>query len=149
VALFGVDDELQCRLATPPISNVMLPGQRVGYEAARLLHRLLCGKRPADRKVFLPAVRVVTRQSTDALATSDAIVRAALQYIRGHATNEIMVSTVVREIAASRRELERHFRQGLGNRTLMPGDEVGRKTGEVTCRERPGGLLRYYYRAVA
>ena len=39
--------------------------------------------------------------------------------------------------------------QGLANRILVPGDEVGRDTGEVQCRERLGGLLRYYYRKAA
>jgi len=39
--------------------------------------------------------------------------------------------------------------QGLGNRILMPGPEVGQATGTVECRERLGGLLRYYYRAAA
>jgi hypothetical protein len=37
--------------------------------------------------------------------------------------------------------------QGLGNRILEPGDEVGRREGDIECRERLGGLLRYYYRA--
>jgi transposase InsO family protein len=37
--------------------------------------------------------------------------------------------------------------QGIGNRLLMPGNEVGRPSGEIACRERLGGLLRYYYRA--
>ena len=36
--------------------------------------------------------------------------------------------------------------QALGNRLIDPGEEVGRTTGEVECRERLGGLLRYYYR---
>ena len=39
--------------------------------------------------------------------------------------------------------------QGLGNRILMPGDEVGRASGEIRRRERLGGLLRYYYRKAA
>jgi hypothetical protein len=39
--------------------------------------------------------------------------------------------------------------QGLGNRLLEPGIEVGRDTGAVACRERLGGLLRYYHRAAA
>ena len=37
--------------------------------------------------------------------------------------------------------------QGLDNRLIEPGPEVGQPTGEVQCRERLGGLLRYYYRA--
>ena len=35
--------------------------------------------------------------------------------------------------------------QGMGNRILVPGEEVGRAGGEIQCRERLGGLLRYYY----
>lgn len=39
--------------------------------------------------------------------------------------------------------------QGLGNNLIEPGKEVGRRDGEVVCRERLGGMLRYYYRKVA
>ena len=39
--------------------------------------------------------------------------------------------------------------QGMDNRLLIPGREVGEKAGEVMCRERLGGLLRYYYRQAA
>jgi len=39
--------------------------------------------------------------------------------------------------------------QGLGNRIIEPGDEVGRGVGELRCRERLGGMLRYYYRKAA
>ena len=39
--------------------------------------------------------------------------------------------------------------QALDNRLIDPGEEVGRTTGEVACRERLGGILRYYYRKAA
>ncbi len=39
--------------------------------------------------------------------------------------------------------------QGLGNQIPVPGDEVGRASGEIQSRERLGGLLRYYYRKAA
>ena len=39
--------------------------------------------------------------------------------------------------------------QGVGNRLLIPGREVGEKAGEVVCRQRLGGLLRYYIREAA
>ena len=35
--------------------------------------------------------------------------------------------------------------QGLDNRLIEPGDEVGASEGEICCTERLGGLLRYYY----
>jgi transposase InsO family protein len=39
--------------------------------------------------------------------------------------------------------------QGLGNRLIERNEEVGRSDGEVQCRERLGGMLRYYYRQAA
>jgi transposase InsO family protein len=39
--------------------------------------------------------------------------------------------------------------QGLGNQLIDAGEEVGRSEGEVQCRDRIGGLLRYYYRDAA
>ena len=39
--------------------------------------------------------------------------------------------------------------QGLGNKLIEPGDEVGRRHGEVACHERLGDMLRYYYRRAA
>lgn len=39
--------------------------------------------------------------------------------------------------------------QGLDNKLIEPGPEVGRATGEIECRERLGGLLNYYHRRAA
>ena len=39
--------------------------------------------------------------------------------------------------------------QGVGNQLLIPDNEANRTAGEVACRERLGGLLRYYYRKAA
>jgi transposase InsO family protein len=39
--------------------------------------------------------------------------------------------------------------QGIGNRLIEPGDEVNLRDGDIRCRERLGGKLRYYYREAA
>ncbi|MBP7149689.1 MAG: integrase core domain-containing protein [Acidobacteria bacterium] len=39
--------------------------------------------------------------------------------------------------------------QGLANRLIEPGEGVGSILGAVACRERLGGLLRYYHRRAA
>ena len=39
--------------------------------------------------------------------------------------------------------------QGVDNRLIEPGEEVGGTAGEVVCRERLGGMLRYYCRKAA
>ena len=37
--------------------------------------------------------------------------------------------------------------QGLHNEVIDPSDEIGAVAGTIECRERLGGLLRYYHRA--
>jgi putative transposase len=39
--------------------------------------------------------------------------------------------------------------QGLKNKIIQPDASVGNSTGEIQCRERLGGLLRYYHRNAA
>ena len=41
------------------------------------------------------------------------------------------------------------FHQGLGNRLIEGDDSVGERSGAIRCRERLGGMLRYYYRQAA
>jgi len=43
---------------------------------------------------------------------------------------------------------ERNY-QGLSNDLIEPGDEVGSITGKIGCRERLGGMLKYYHRRAA
>jgi LacI family transcriptional regulator len=122
VAILGVDnDELECRLTTPPLSTIELPAERIGFEAAKLLDRMMCGRRPPKSPTYLPPVRVITRQSTDALAVANPTVIAALAYIRKHYASPIGVEDVARAIAVGRRDLERKFRGVLGRSVL---DEI-------------------------
>ena len=39
--------------------------------------------------------------------------------------------------------------QGLDHQILQPGLEAGQQAGEIVCRERLGGLLKYYHRQAA
>jgi len=52
------------------------------------------------------------------------------------------------------RQFDEHYHrernhQGLNNRIIEPGDEVGRSQGRIQARPRLGGMLRYYYREAA
>lgn len=39
--------------------------------------------------------------------------------------------------------------QGLGNSLIEAGEEVGSSVDEIECRERLGGMLKYYHRRAA
>ncbi len=39
--------------------------------------------------------------------------------------------------------------QSLDNKIIEPDNDVGQTTGEIICRERLGGMLRYYHRTAA
>ena len=51
-------------------------------------------------------------------------------------------------------EFVRHYHaernhQGLKNKIIEPDNSVGKSDGEIVCRERLGGLLKYYHRLAA
>ena len=120
LVLLGVDnDEVECLLSSPPLSSVVNPAERIGYEAARLLERLMSGHPPPKSPILIAPGHVVTRESTDIVAIDDPEVAAALVYIREHASEHIRVHDVVRELSLARRDLERRFRNRLGRTPLQ------------------------------
>jgi transposase InsO family protein len=60
---------------------------------------------------------------------------------------EMSLRNAVREFLAHYHAERNH--QGLENRLIEAGPEVRQAIGTIECRERLGGLLRYYYRAAA
>jgi LacI family transcriptional regulator len=111
LAVVGVDnDDLLCELARPSLSSIIVPAERIGYEAAALLERLLAAARPPRQPLLLPPAGVVARQSSDVLAGGDADVTAAVRFIRDHAHQPLGVDDVLRAVPLSRRSLERRFR---------------------------------------
>jgi hypothetical protein len=59
-----------------------------------------------------------------------------------------------RSLRKATREFAAHYHakrnhQGLDNRLIESGERVESVIGRVTCRERLGGMLRFYHRAAA
>ncbi len=121
--LAGDSDELLCEVSTPPLSAVSLACERIGYEAAAMLHQMIEGK-PAPRQPVLIAPHgVVSRQSTDFLAIDDPLIVRALRFIQNHTQHGIGVDDVLREVPLSRRSLEIQFKSYLGR---TPAEEIRR-----------------------
>jgi LacI family transcriptional regulator len=134
VAVLGVDDdEVFCALADPPLSSVALNAETAGYRAAELLDGMMQGRIKKPRRILVEALCVVTRRSTDIVAVEDQDVAAALQFIHREQGRGISVEDVVEEVAVSRRNLEKRFRETIG-RTIL--EEI-----QTTRLERAKRLL--------
>ena len=124
IAVIGVDNDiLMCEMCLPSLSSIELDGIRGGFEAARMLDHLMHGRRRIRNGVLKP-LGVVTRQSTDSVATADKDVIAAVQFIRHHASKGIEVADVLREISLSRSTLERRFASLFGHTINAEIDRV-------------------------
>jgi LacI family transcriptional regulator len=92
IAIIGAgNDKLLCELAHPALSSVAIPSERIGYEAAAMLDRLINRKPVPDRSVLLPASGIGVRQSTNMLAGVEPVISAAISYIREHFSEPISV----------------------------------------------------------
>ena len=138
VAVVGVDnDELVCLTLDPPLSSVDVDSQRLGWEAAGVLHTLLEGGGgrvvggggggegdtatevaapggAASVEVLIPPRGVVPRGSCRLRRAEDPAVQAALRAIHDRAGQAIGVDDVVDSVGVSRRTLERRFTAELG-----------------------------------
>ena len=106
VAVVGVDkDEVLCELSEVPISSVILNTQRIGFEAAALLDRMMAGRQAPGETLLIEPRGVATRHSTDVLAVEDRQLAAALRFIREHACERIDVPALLRAVPLSRSSL--------------------------------------------
>lgn len=116
VAVIGVDNDVPlCDLAIPPLTSIDVNAEGIGYEAAALLDRLMSGDRPAGAKAIKVRPRgVVTRRSTDVIASEDADVAEAARFIREHACRGLQVSDVLTHLGMSRATLQQRMKQVIG-----------------------------------
>ncbi len=122
IAVVEVDnDELFCKLSTPPLSSVIPDTRRTGYEAAALLDRIMAGEQIGPEAHRIEPLGIATRQSTDTLAIDDPEIAAAVRFIREHACDGINVDDVLKAVPLTRRTLESRFRKIL-DRT--PHEEI-------------------------
>jgi LacI family transcriptional regulator len=115
VAVIGVDnDEFLCNLSSPPLTSVDVGVERAGYEAAALLDRLMSKKLVTERRIFLPPIGVVVRQSTDVVALADRALAELIRYVREHACSGLRVEDLLERTPLSRSSLQRRFKAVLG-----------------------------------
>jgi LacI family transcriptional regulator len=112
------NDPVICGLASPSLSSVSLPGERVGFEAADLLTGLMGNKRHLETHRMVQVSSVIPRESTDNVSVRDPEVANALRFIFAHAGEWIGVRELLLALPVQRRSLERKFRKVLGRSPL-------------------------------
>jgi LacI family transcriptional regulator len=115
VAVIGVDDDqVLCNFSCPPLTSVIPAAERIGFEAAAMLGKLMRGERIEDQHLEFDPLGVETRQSTDILAITDSETVKALRVIRERACLGLTVTELLREVPIARSVMERRFRSYLG-----------------------------------
>lgn len=115
VSILGVDnDEMVCNMSNPPTSSIALDTENAGYKVAELIENMILKKTVQFNDIIVDSTNIVSRQSTDIFAIKDPEVLKALQFIRKTISQKIQVLDVVKNIALSRRAIEKRFIGTIG-----------------------------------
>jgi LacI family transcriptional regulator len=110
IAVLGVDnDEMLCDLSDPPLSSIGLDTEKSGYDAARLLQKMIEGDSEHYDDIVVQPTQVTTRVSTDMFASADKYIVDALKYIHDNLDKNLRVNEVLKKVPMSRRSLEKRF----------------------------------------
>jgi LacI family transcriptional regulator len=144
----GSNEETICERPEPSVTSLELPYEQVGFEAARLLDRLMDEKANGKsiskdstkhETILLPPVGVVARRSTDFHAVDDLLVRRVLRFIDENLHRPLTIDTLANAANVSRRTLTNHFRDKL-QRTVA-GEikrlRIERVKRELTATNQP------------
>jgi len=119
VAILGVDNfEYRCVPASVPLSSIDADQERLGYEAAAQLDKLMSGGTLAQQITEIPPVGIVQRDSTNMLAVADVEVAKALRFVIANFKNHVGLQDVAKATSLSLRRLQTRFKDQLG-RTIL------------------------------
>ncbi len=131
VAVLGHENKVMvCECAQLTLSSVAPDHVGTAETAVRLLHQKMQGEPILETTVLMPPQGIVTRESTDVLATPSPEVARALRYMWDHLASNISVDDVATAAGVSRRKLERAFQRDL-NRGI--NQELLRRRLERSC----------------
>ncbi len=124
VSVVGMDNSLLAVDAmSTPISSVDQNFAALGFRGAELLDRLMFGKPPPAKPVFIPPTGLIARKSSDLLAVNHPGLARCLRYIWDNYHKPIGVDDLARVAAMSRSGLHKVFLEKIGR---PPGGELQR-----------------------
>jgi LacI family transcriptional regulator len=158
IAVVGVDnDESICDHSIPSLSSVACNQEKIGWEAAALLSRMLKGEKAPRADFFVEPDRVVARQSTDRLYCSDPATQRALDLMSDQIGKPFNIEELAEQVGVSKRTLETRFRDHLASspheyltkmrvqRAQVLMSKPGKRTIERTAVECGFGSVSAFY----
>ena len=104
------NEEVGCTTIEPTISSIDVGYTRIGYEAAKMLSKLMDGEDVPERTLHLPSKKLVIRGSSDVISVNDPEVQKALRYMMVNYQCPIGVPEITAETSLGRKTLEKRFK---------------------------------------
>jgi len=119
IMVLGVDnDETVCQLTSPALSSLNQATEEAGYNAARIIDKLLAlppGQRFKEvEDIIVRPTFITARSSTDAFIHGNPYISRMMYFISNNLSNHLSVNDVVDQVPMSRRLVESIFRQEVG-----------------------------------
>lgn len=125
VAILTVgNDSIICENQSVPLSSIDQDLETGGYEAARRLDCLMRGESTSREAVLIQPKGIVSRRSTDIIASSDPLVKDTLSYIAANISKPFGAAQIADALGVSRNMLDKHFRADMN---CSIGDEIARQ----------------------
>ncbi len=116
ISLMGVDnDNLFCNISNPPLSSILLDVEYGGYLVAKTICQLIKREITQPEDIFVSAIQIVKRESTERFAIRDKYILNVVEYIEHNYKETISVDSLLKIVPLSRRVLEKRFRQNTGS----------------------------------
>jgi LacI family transcriptional regulator len=115
VSVIGVDDdEIICNLCSPSLSSVLINTEVAGYNAAKLLDKLMDGENMVGQTIIAEPTEIVTRSSSDIFSIDDPEISRVIQFIRNNSNRPLDVVEIAEYACKSRRALYNSFMKAVG-----------------------------------
>lgn len=116
IAILGVNnDNAICNICDPPLSSIAFNLKKAGYDATRLLDKMISGNETMQGQcIEIQPTHVETRGSTDIYAVDDPAIVEAMKYIRQNGNIPLSVDAVADHVYMSKRLLQMRFHDLIG-----------------------------------
>jgi LacI family transcriptional regulator len=152
----GQNEETLCVHPSPSLTSMEMGFERIGYEAARLLHQLLETKKNTTPQIMIPPIGLVVRESTDFYSVEDEQVAAAMRFIAANAHKQIGPNEVAKAVKVEMRTLQNRFGKFLNRpiateirrvrmeRAKRELSQSNKQLAEIARLVGFGGIMRMY-----